>query len=792
MKNFLPSGIFSIAVFLLPFSFSLRAAPGDEHWDPQFNWPGPGGNTTGIATQNGLLFAGGSFSNTNAAIQVWNGLQWAPFAQIQGNFAQTLIYDMAFVGGTFYVTGLFTNVNGVAITNFAKWDGTSWSSMGLNGFATTLGVNGNNLYVGGAFTNAAAGGVMATNIAYWDGSTWHALGNGLGICSGSSFGVNAIAFNNGLIYAGGLFTNSGALWITNLAVWDGSNWSTVGGGVNSTVFALVFNSSVLFAGGYFTQAGLTPASGVAQWDGANWSALGSGLAGGAPFSYVNRVATLNGLVYVSGNFTSAGGIRATNIAAWNGMSWSALNSGVSAGIARLLADGTNLYVGGNFFLAGGVIANGLAAWDGAGWHTLGTLGRLNGISSTVLSIGGSGTNILIGGLTFPAAGQTNALRIARFDGTSFYPIGPGLNSNVVAVAAVGTNYYAAGLFTGNGNNNGPLANILAHWDGTNWSWIDNTAFAEVNQLAVRGNDLFIAGWFGVPSADGEAWWLARWDGTNFWSGLAPVATNVTFASEYADGIGFSALAVQGTNIYVSGQLRLTECDASLMNCTSCVYAAYCDGTYTWPMSTGLNTNATSIAIVGTNVYFAGPFVTNAGGVTVSQIARWNGSAWTDVGGGVVGNGAINSLAAVGANLYAAGTFTNIGGITATRIAKWDGNTWSALGSGVSSTVLALYSSGNDLYAGGLFRIAGNEPSYYLGRWNDQTNFYTPQISSLFVTNGQFRMRLFGTGGLTNIVQATTNFTVWTGVLTNNDGVYDFTDTSASNLPFRFYRAELGP
>ena len=785
MKNLFYAGLCGFATFLLPFA--ACAVPGDEHWDNQFNWPGPGGNNGAIAVHNGLIYTGGSGTvSSNSPIQLWDGLQWSTLAQVE-SLGGTLIYDMAFVGNTLYVAGIFTNVNGVAANGLAQWDGTSWSSIGFNGLATVLAVDGNNLYVGGAFTNAAVGGLTATNIACWDGSAWHTLGDGLGIYSGSSFGVNAIALKNGLVYAGGLFTNSGSLLMTNLAVWDGAGWSAVGGGANNNVFALAFNGGNLFAAGYFTQAGSTPANYIAQWDGANWSALGSGLSSGPAY----RLATFNNSVYVSGSFTSAGGIQATNVAAWNGSSWSALGSGVSAAVARVFSTGTNLLVGGNFLLAGGIIADGLAAWDGAHWSTLGTPGRMNGVSSTVMTIGGSGTNLLIGGMTFPAAGQTNAIRIARFDGTRFYPVGPGLNSNVVAVAAVGTNYYAGGLFTGNGAGYGPLALHMAHWDGTNWSPLNNTAFAGVNQLGVRGNDLYIAGYFGITSADGEAWWLARWDGTNFWSVLN-FPTNITFVNIYSDNIGFSALAVDGTNIYASGRLTLTECDNLFNNCTDCVYAVHFDGTYAWPMGTGLNTNATSIAIVGTNVYFAGPGVISAGGVTVSQIARWNGNNWTDVGGGVVGKGLINALAAVGTNLYAGGTFTNLGGVTVSRIAKWDGATWSPLGSGVTSSVQALHASGSDLYAGGTLRMAGNKPSYYLGRWNDGDNFNTPQISPLSVVNGQFGMRLFGTSGLTNVIQATTNFSAWTPILTNSAGLYDFTDPAFASYPRRFYRAVLGP
>ncbi len=796
MKNLMPVVLCGSLTFFL--SFAVWAVPGDEHWDTRFNWPGPNGDVTAIAPHNGQLYVSTLGSSlTNLPIEMWDGLQWSTMAQVQGGVGGTLIYDMAFLGNSLYVAGVFTNVDGVATSGLARWDGTNWSAIPFNGTATSLAVDGDNLYVGGIFTNAAVGGVTATNIGYWDGSAWHALGDGLGVDSGTSFGVNAIALKDGLVYAGGYFTNSGSLLMTNLAVWDGANWSTVGGGINNNVFALAFNGNNLIAGGLFTQTGTVPANGIARWDGTNWTALGSGVSGGNPFSDVARLAVFNGSVYASGSFTSAGGVPAAGLAAWNGSSWSALGSGVNGTAVCVFSTGTNVLVGGNFVLAGNVAAYGLAAWDGANWSVPATVGPMNGVSSAVLSIGGNTPDLLIGGQAFTAAGRTNATRIARFDGSRFYPIGTGLNSNVVAVAAVGTNYYAAGDFTGDGGGYGPLAYHMAHWDGTHWSSLSNTAFAQVNRLGVNGNDLYIAGYFGITATNGEAWWLARWDGTNFWSVLNfPPA--VTFNSMYFDNIGFSALAVDGTNIYASGQLVLTECDNNFNNCTSSVYALHFDGTYAWPMGTGLNTNATSIAVVGTNVYFAGPYVTNAGGVLVSQIARWDGSQWHDVGGGVVGGGFINALAAVGTNLYAGGTFTNIGGVTVPRIAKWDGTTWSPLGSGVTwdghftPRVLALHADGSDLYVGGLFHLAGNKPSYFLARWNDQKNFDAPQISPLSMVNGWFQMRLAGVAGLTNIIQATTNFSDWTPVLTNSAGIYDFSDPASGGYPRRFYRAILGP
>ncbi len=257
------------------------------------------------------------------------------------------------------------------------------------------------------------------------------------------------------------------------------------------------------------------------------------------------------------------------------------------------------------------------------------------------------------------------------------------------------------------------------------------------------------------------------------------------------------MAFQDTNLFIGGHFSITQYDPNVgFNPeTNCLDIMRFDGTYCEIVGSGLSSNAVAMAVLGTNLYVAG-FFTNAGGITANHIAQWNGAAWSSPGGGVVGKGSVNALTVIGNNLYAGGSFTNIGGVAANFLAKWDGTNWSPLassvgGSGVS--VLALNSFGSDLYVCGNFRIAGNKNSYDLARWNDQANFNTPNlINPAALPGGQFKMRLSGAPGQTNIVQASTNFLTWTPVLTNSTGIYDFTDPASPNFPRRFYRAVLGP
>ncbi len=85
------------------------------------------------------------------------------------------------------------------------------------------------------------------------------------------------------------------------------------------------------------------------------------------------------------------------------------------------------------------------------------------------------------------------------------------------------------------------------------------------------------------------------------------------------------------------------------------------------------------------------------------------------------NGFVEALA-VDSNddLYVGGDFfeAGSGATTANYIAKWDGTSWSALDGGVSGGFVRALAvdSNDDLYVGGYFTTAGGQISMNLGRW----------------------------------------------------------------------------
>lgn len=772
---------------LILFAASQRSSAtvaGDEHWDAQFGLAGVTNFIAGIAINNGVVYgAGGSSTGfTNAPLYVWDGYQWSTPATFSGPSILT-INDLAWLNNTLYAAGNFTNVNGVAASGLAKWDGTSWSSVGFTGTAITLAVNGNNLYVGGSFTNA--GGVATTNIGYWDGSSWHGLGNGLGLAGGSS-SVRAIALHNGQIYAGGIFTNSGSTFATNLAVWDGVNWTQIGGGMTNSgsVSALAFNGNDLYVGGYFSSAGTVAASSIAKWDGTSWSNLGGGLVG-SPNATVASIAVWNGNVFVAGSFNTAGGTSAPDFAIWNGSSWSSAAGSMNASVNRVISTGTNLYVGGNFTLAGTVPVNGIAMWNGTAWSALGPPGRMNGLSSVAQAIAGDETYLYAGG-GFSYAGQTNVGNLARFDGAHWSGMPGGTPNFSISSLAV----FNHSLFVGS-----LLSPYFWANNGTNWFVPANDPVAgPVNSMVTDSTNLFMGGsfWF-TDNANNAAFYSGRWDGTNWWS-LCPSYNFTINSPPPPSGVGVNAVVVNGTNVFLGGRFVAQDSVTFPAN-TSCTNIVRWDGSRWRPLGTGVNSNIQAMVMLGTNLYVGGLF-TNASGVAASRIAMWNGTSWSSLGSGVIGSGSVFALAALGTNLYAGGSFTNIGGQPINRIAKWDGNQWTSLGSGIpgkSGSVQSFFVMGANLYVGGNFRQAGDKNSSGIARWNEQINFDTPQLGTSYSAgDGTFHVRVSGIGGLTNIVQASTNLTAWVTVATNTAGIFDFTDPNATAYPYRYYRALLGP
>ena len=104
---------------------------------------------------------------------------------------------------------------------------------------------------------------------------------------------------------------------------------------------------------------------------------------------------------------------------------------------------------------------------------------------------------------------------------------------------------------------------------------------------------------------------------------------------------------------------------------------------------------------------------------IAHLARWDGTAWRAIGGGVSSGGItrVQALAIVDDDLYVGGVFGKAGESPARNIACWNGQDWQALGAGADRPVTALVEHEGRLYAGGLFETLGDALCAAVGSWN---------------------------------------------------------------------------
>jgi hypothetical protein len=626
-------------------------------------------------------------------------------------------------GPQLYVGGSFYSAPGVPATEgLAKWDGARWSGVGF-GTVRALKVwdegSGPSLYVGGD-----------VGVWRWRGSGWKPLGLGV------SGDVHALeVFDDGTgsaLYVGGAFTTAGGAPASRIAKWNGLSWSALGSGFGpGIVRALqVFDDGTgaeLYAGGSFTVAGGVPASRIASWDGKQWSPLGGGL-GGINGPQVKALGVFDDgsgpALFVGGSFTTAGGTAANRVAKWDGATWSMLGSGLNGEVRAfaMFNDGSGpaLYVGGAFTEAGGMSTARFAKWDGAAWAPLG--GGLDGAVNALVPVDLWGQASLFVGGEFNAAGDVGALDIVRWTSSGWSALGRGMGGSVDATCVFddgsGPALYIAGRFATAG---GLVTSNIVKWDGANWSTLGSGLVGSVSALAVfddgSGPALFAGG--GFYGADGaQIGCIAKWD-NGAWQVLGGGGGNAQCLTVFDDGTG-PALYVAGVFQAVGG--------------VAANNIAKWDGVTWSPLGVGLgggSSIALSLAVfdhgTGPALYVGGSFTT-AGGIATRSIARWDGKAWSALGGGI--SLTVWELEVFddgsGAALYVGGQFVSAGGVLTNSLAKWDGSQWSAVGGGVShmDIVQAMVSFddgiGPSLYVAGTFTGAGGIPAIDLARWDGTT------------------------------------------------------------------------
>jgi hypothetical protein len=359
---------------------------------------------------------------------------------------------------SFFIGGSFSNAGGVPAARVAQWNGVNWNALGtgMSGgdvFALTdfdddaAGPNPERLYAAGSFTSAS--GVTANRIARWNGTAWEALPGG-----GLNSQVNTLCVYNGLLYAGGFFTQAGIggtpVSAGALASFNGTGW-TGRSLTSTTVNALIVHDdgqgggNQLYIGGSFSGApGIANSGRIVRFNGTAFSTVGGGISGsvnGSAGPRVNALAIHNGQLYAGGAFATAGAATGLgSVARWDGVNWNDVGGGVvvsdSTGVKCMASYGAGgqsarLHVGGNFTAVGtggAVAATRIASFDGSAWSALGT--GLNSLGPSVMRVASAGAPdaaLQVGG-SFISAGGYPASNLGRWNGTKWNTLGLGFKS----------------------------------------------------------------------------------------------------------------------------------------------------------------------------------------------------------------------------------------------------------------------------------------------------------------------------------------------------------------------------
>lgn len=469
-----------------------------------------------LLTTENAVYAGGLFNqagNLSAnrvarfelASQTWARLG-ADTGTEAGNGADNYVHALAWLNGELCAGGDFSVVyqsvgQSLRANRIARFNGQTWARLGqqtqqygngLNGPVYALVVQGEKVFVGGAFT--AAGGISANGIACWNSltNTWSVLGEAT--ANGVNGTVRALALVGSALYVGGsfnrVFNGTGAgSYVQNIARWnlETQTWTPLGvaaatatersNGVDSTVYALAAAGQSVYVGGSFGKAysgtgsaEVLLANCVAVWrnDAQRWAPLGSAEINGTSAT-VYALAVQAGQLYLGGAFRqvkvdrSGGtqGLSANYIAKFDGTDWARLGAddsitgnGVNAPVYTLATRSSELLIGGAFTQAyqnansGGVAVNGFARWDGLSWQNT----EAAGVNGTVHSLAVSGADVYLGG-SFTLAGYhrvsdsgVTAARLARWNGADWTSLGSGTDAPVQALALSPNSVWVGGQF----------------------------------------------------------------------------------------------------------------------------------------------------------------------------------------------------------------------------------------------------------------------------------------------------------------------------------------------------------
>ena len=630
--------------------------------------PGVGGGVNAAAIGlRGELYVGGVFEFAGDVparnVAVWNGHAWSALGAGIEKEVKALTVARS---GKLYVA---------STDRVSVWNGSTWSTLGHSVFEH---LNLIALVVDGAGVVYRA---SQEQVSMWNGSTWSVLANGW-----EGRLVRALAVDGaGRLYAGGW---AGKNRNSNLAMWDGSRWSGVGGGTDNFVSSLaVDRTGKLYVGGTFQHAGGQTAHSLAIWADGAWRSGNMGDLG--PEGKVDRLMVdPQGGLYVEGRLEGLGP-GFTSRARWNGSSWS-----VPPSFALAIDISGAFYAGDREY--GELPFTTLRRWDGHDGSKLGS-----GMDEQAAIVAIAGPDDLYVATT---SNDSKKSTVARWKKGAWSDLRCPLH-RVEALTVDGAGNLVAGGRLPKGSDGWPPSGVF-RWNGTAWSPLAQQRLGSILALAADGaGNLYVAGEFS-ELAGAKAMSIARWDG-HAWLGLD------AGISDGRNGPGrVSALAVDAKgNLYAAGELAAAG-GSPARN------IARWDGHAWSALGKGTAFAVRAFAVARTGQVFAGD--------GWSRVVAWDGHAWSPMAPGMTPQILALATDAAG-SVFAAGTAVSVegrltsGGIPSEadrrvgQVVKWTDGAWVPLGVfDAEVSALATDPSGG-IHAAGPFLIESGRPVGHVTR-----------------------------------------------------------------------------
>lgn len=309
--------------------------------------------------------------------------------------------------------------------------------------------------------------------------------------------------------------------------------------------------------------------------------------------------------------------------------------GANGAVIALTIYNGNLIAGGSFTYIGDIQSKYMAKWDGNKWTSLGYTGNDSITAFTTWN-----GNLIAGGYNG---------NIYQWNGSTWSNLRLDNGRQIVAMASYNGSLFACGFI----HTNTPMVTypFLEKWDGNKWSdlgpFSHNFGDQTAAMISYNGN-LVVAGQFdsigGISAKN-----IAQFDDSK-WSPLGAGFTTTIFSMCTYNG----NLVVSAYDYFAPNNNNLSQWDGNL-----------------WvQLNSPFNLGIGSLTTYNGNLAANGDYY---------DTQTWNGTTWASIGSGNYTTDEWPcSLQAWNGNLYLAGRFTSINGITLNNIAKWNGSIWSAV------------------------------------------------------------------------------------------------------------------